>query len=86
MRRNRKKNQFYAHPYSDEVSFRPGLVDPKIAFSVEDTGVSLIQPSDQQAPSKMGQQTPTIQHCKYLLSTKAPINLATANNQGWYNR
>ena len=70
------------NPHSDEVSTRSGLVGPKIAFSVEETGVSWSGPSDQQAPSKMYQLTPTIQHCKSSLITKAPINLDTANNQG----
>ena len=74
------------NPPSHELLCRPGLVGPKIAFSVEETGVSYSESShflsDQQAPFKMDQLTPTIPHCKSFLITKVPINLGTANNQG----
>ena len=73
--------------FSHEVLCRPGQVGPKIAFSVEETGVNWSESShflsDQLAPSKMDQLTPAIPHCKSSLITNAPINLETANNLAW---
>ena len=67
---------------SHEILFQPGLVGPKIAFSVEEIGFSWSEGShflsDQLAPSKMYQP-----HCKSFFITKVSINLETANNQGW---
>ena len=72
---------------SPEILCRPGLVGPKIAFSVEETGFSWSEGchflSDQLAPSKMDPLTLTIPHCKSLLITKVSKNLETENNQGW---
>ena len=74
-------------PRSHGILCLPVLVGPKIALSVEETGVSWSESrhflSDQLAPSKRDQLTPTIPHCKSFLITKVPINLETANNQGW---
>ena len=70
-----------------EILCRPGLVGPKIAFSIEATGVSWSESShflsDQLAPSRLDQLTPTIPHCNFFLITEVPINLETANNRGW---
>ena len=72
---------------SHKILCRQGLVGPKIAFSVEETGFSWSEGShflsDQVAPSKMDQLILTIPHCKSFLITKVSINIEKANNQGW---
>ena len=59
---------------------RPGLVGPKIAFSVEETAVSW---SENCIFSKMDQLTPTIPHFKSSLNTKETMNLERENNHDW---
>ena len=56
------------NPPSHEILCRPGLVGPKISFSLEETGVSWSESSnvlrDRLVASKMDHLIPTILHCK----------------------
>ena len=66
------------NPPSHEILCRPGLVGPKISFSLEETGVSWSESGyvlpDQLVASKMDHLILTIPHCQYFLISKVPIN------------